>query len=99
MKTSVAWILVSLVLLVGCESKNEHFCSKYQYFYRELTAPGILPIRDLRQQLEKDLTNKNRDPERARMALFVLNDIERDMKPKQEEPRDYCMRLQRWSNY
>ncbi len=99
MKTSVAWILVILVLLVGCESKNEHFCSKYQYFYRELTAPGILPIRDLRQQLEKDLTNKNRDPERARMALFVLNDIERDMKPKQEEPRDYCMRLQRWSNY
>lgn len=90
-------ILLGLVLL-GCESENEHFCAKYQYFYRELTAPGILPLRDLREQLEKDFA-KSPDSDRTKMALFVLDDIEADIKPKAEEPREYCMRRQRWTRY
>jgi hypothetical protein len=91
-------LILSGLILVGCESENEHFCAKYQYFYRELTAPGILPIRDLREQLEKDLA-KSPDSDPTKMALFVLNDIEADVKPEAEEPREYCMRRQRWTRY
>ncbi|BFM16444.1 hypothetical protein R50073_26270 [Maricurvus nonylphenolicus] len=94
----VTALMVLGLMLVGCESENEHFCAKYQYYYRELTAPGILPIRDLREQLEKDLA-KSPDSDPTKMALFVLNDIEADIKPEAEEPRDYCMRRQRWTRY
>ncbi len=95
------WILVVFVftVLLGCESKNEHFCSKYSYFYEQLTAPGILPLSELRRQLEADIRSSNADQERAKMALFVLADVEVGIKPLQETPREYCMRRQLWQRY
>lgn len=92
-------ILTMLALLSGCASENEHFCSKYSYFYKELTAPGILPIPQLRSQLEKEKRGSGADKERANMALFVLADIGRNMKPEDETPTDYCIRRKRWEQY
>lgn len=87
------------IILAGCESENEHFCAKYSYFYKELTAPGILPIAELRSQLEKERAGQGSDRERANMALFVLDDIERALKPIKETPKDYCIRRKRWERY
>ena len=92
-------ILVCSAFLLGCESENEHFCSKYSYFYKELTAPGILPIRDLRAQLEQERDGEGADRQRARMALFVLDEIQADFKPDNEAPRDYCLRRKRWERF
>ena len=92
-------ILAAAVFLAGCESENEHFCSKYSYFYKELTAPGILPVRELRAQLEGEKKSGGSDRERANMALFVLTDIDRKMKPDNESARDYCLRRKRWERY
>jgi len=92
-------LLGAAVFLAGCESENEHFCSKYSYFYKELTAPGILPLRELRAQLEGEKKKDGADRERANMALFVLADIDRKMKPEHESARDYCLRRKRWERY
>ena len=90
--------LVGMLLLIGCESENEHFCSKYSYFTNELTAEGILPYRDLKEQLEVDLRKKP-DSDHSKMALFVLEDINLDMRPEHETARDYCLRRERWKMY
>lgn len=87
------------VALTGCTSENEHFCAKYSYFYKELTAPGILPIPQLRAQLEKEKSGSGADRERAKMALFVLADVDRDMKPVDEPASEYCLRRKRWEQY
>ncbi len=92
-------VLACGVILLGCESENEHFCSKYSYFYKELTAPGILPIRDLRAQLERERDGEGADRQRARMALFVLDEIQGELKPDNEAPRDYCLRRKRWERF
>ncbi len=92
-------LLLCSLLLLGCESENEHFCSKYSYFYKELTAPGILPIRDLRAQLERERDGAGADRQRARMALFVLDEIQSELKPEAESARDYCLRRKRWERF
>lgn len=93
-----AFAFVGLLLLSGCESENDHFCSKYSYFTDELTAEGILPYRDLKAQLQEELRKKP-DSDHTKMALFVLEDIDRDMRPANESARDYCMRRERWKMY
>ncbi|MGH1373422.1 MAG: hypothetical protein ACRBBW_15385 [Cellvibrionaceae bacterium] len=97
--SSLLRLLIVAWVMLGCTSENEHFCSKYSYFYKELTAPGILPISQLRSQLEKEKAGTGADRERAKMALFVLADIGRNMKPEQESPSDYCLRRKRWEQY
>ncbi len=93
-------ILVSAgvaLLLSGCESDNEHFCAQYSYYYNELTAPGVLPYRDLRMLLDKDVRE---DPDsKSRIALFVLEDIQRGAKPENETPQDFCLRRKRWEQF
>ena len=93
-----AFAFVGLLLLSACESENDHFCSKYSYFTDELTAEGILPLRDLKPQLLEDLRKKP-DSDHTKMALFVLADIDRDMRPANESARDYCVRRERWKMY
>ena len=93
------WPAVLLgMILTGCESDNEHFCSKYSYFTDELTAEGILPYRDLKAQLLEE-RRKKPDSDHTKMALFVLEDIDRDIRPANEAPRDYCLRRERWKMY
>ena len=92
-------VVVTVFLISGCADKNEHFCAKYSYFYKELTAPGILPIHELRAQLQQEKRKQGADSDRANMALFVLADIERDMKPDGEAAQAYCMRRKRWEGY
>ncbi len=94
-----SYVVLGALLLSGCASENEHFCSKYSYFYKELTAPGILPISQLRAQLEKEKAGSGADKERAKMALFVLADVGRNMKPEGESASDYCLRRKRWEQY
>lgn len=92
-------VVAVVALISGCADENEHFCAKYSYFYKELTAPGILPIHELKAQLEQEKRKQGADSDRANMALFVLADIERDMKPDGEAPQAYCMRRKRWERY
>ncbi len=85
--------------LMACESENEHFCAKYSYYYKELTQPGLLPYRDLKAQLREELTDPRKDPDRAKIALFVLEDIDNDVVPDHETPQDFCMRRKRCQRY
>lgn len=94
-----AGALVLVLLMAACADENEHFCAKYSYFYKELTAPGILPISELRAQLEREQNKQGADSERATMALFVLADIDRGIKPANESAQAYCMRRKRWERY
>lgn len=89
----------SAILLAACESENEHFCAKYSFYYRELTQPGLLPYDDLEEQLRAELHHPGKDPDRARIGLFVLADIVNAAKPIGEDPREYCMRRQLWNRY
>jgi len=97
-KYAKALVLFGLAGLLGCESENEHFCSKYSYFTTELTAEGILPYPALKAQLLEDFRKKP-DSDHTKMALFVLEDINRDMRPESESARDYCTRRERWKMY
>ena len=93
-------LLVTLsFLVVGCASENDHFCAKYSFYYKELTAPGILPYRDIKAQLEADLRKDNIDHDKTKMALFVLEEIDNDVKPAAEAAQDFCLRRERWKVY
>lgn len=92
-------LLLSISALFGCESDNEHFCAKYSYYYRQLTQPGLIPYRDIGDQLRADLVDPKKDPDQAKIALFVLNDIVSEIKPAGVSPKDYCMRSKLWENY
>ena len=85
--------------MLGCSSDNEHFCAKYSFYYRELTQPGLIPYRDMEHQLLEELRNPEKDPDKAKIALFVLADIVNDVKPKAEDAQDYCMRRKLWERY
>lgn len=85
--------------VVACgESGNEHFCAKYSYFYKELTEPGVLPFMSLRRSLNKELSDLSKR-EDAKIALFVMSDIDRGLKRSSESPQEYCMRRKRWEQY
>lgn len=92
-----------LVLLIfgiqGCgESGHEHFCSKYQYLHGKLTEPGVLPFMTLKRMLRQELNDPGKRDD-AKMALFVISDIERGVIREKESPRDYCLRRKRWESY
>lgn len=92
-------IFTGLLAIVACESENEHFCAKYSYYYRELTQPGLIPYKDIGEQLQAELVNPEKDSDRAKIRLFVLNDIVSDIKPKEESAQDFCMRRKLWERY
>lgn len=92
-------LALMLALLVGCESDNEHFCAKYSYYYKELTKPGLIPYRDISDQLRADLINPQKDPDQAKIALFVLNDIVNESKLEGISAQEHCMRSKLWENY
>jgi hypothetical protein len=94
-----AVVMGFIVLLQACASDNDHFCAKYSYYHDELTKPGILPYRDIREQLRRELEDENRDPDKSRIALFVLNDIESEVIPEGEDPQQYCLRRNLWQRY
>jgi len=100
--SSLCWgrgllIFLVVVLLQGCESDNDHFCAKYSFYYGELTQPGILPRQAIRQQLEKKLSLHGSD--KTKMMLFVLNELDADVKRESEPAQEYCLRRQRWKAY
>lgn len=94
-----ALLLASIVALQGCgESGHEHFCSKYQYLHGKLTEPGVLPFLTLKKMLREELNDPAKRDE-AKLALFVIGDIERGTLRGNETPRDYCLRRKRWEAY
>lgn len=95
---SVAFALIA-VMMVACQSDNDHFCAKYSYYYRELTKPGIMPLTDIERQLMDELRSGDKDPDKTKMALFVLRDVADQMKPSGEEAQDYCQRLKLWQRF
>lgn len=89
--------LIIVLILIGCESDNDHFCAKYSYYYTELTQPDILPLFEIRKQLTAELEKKPSD--KTRMMLFVLNEIEVEVKPDSETAQAYCQRRARWNAF
>lgn len=89
--------LIIVLILIGCESDNDHFCAKYSYYYTELTQPDILPLFEIRKQLTAELEKKPSD--KTRMMLFVLNEIEAEVKPDSETAQVYCQRRARWNAF
>ncbi|MBB6521179.1 hypothetical protein [Pseudoteredinibacter isoporae] len=97
--TRVLLLVFLFVGLQGCgESGHEHFCSKYQYLHGKLTEPGVLPFMTLKRMLRQELNDPAKRDD-AKMALFVISDIERGVIRESEEPRDYCLRRKRWESY
>ncbi len=98
----MARLIVLLCITLGLqacgESGHEHFCSKYQYLHGKLTEPGVLPFITLKRMLRQEL-NEPAKREDAKMALFVISDIERGAIRGKESPRDYCLRRKRWESY
>ena len=90
-------LLLMCFIVVGCTPENEHFCAKYSYFYDELSEPGLLPYRDIKQQLEKDIKESNKD--RDRLMLMVLEDKKSDVFGYKESASEYCLRAGRWKNF
>ncbi|MCV6613929.1 MAG: hypothetical protein OIF35_03055 [Cellvibrionaceae bacterium] len=93
-------LLLGLSLLLGaCDGAGSgHFCAKYQFYYDKLHEPGVLPFATLKAQLRADLSDE-RSREDAKIALFVIADIERRRKRSAETAREYCMRVERWQDY
>ncbi|WP_299979549.1 hypothetical protein [uncultured Pseudoteredinibacter sp.] len=98
MARAVILLLIVLGLQACGESGHEHFCSKYQYLHGKLTEPGVLPFLTLKKMLREEL-NEPAKREDAKMALFVISDIERGLIRGDESPRDYCLRRKRWEAY
>ncbi|GAA6153850.1 hypothetical protein [Pseudoteredinibacter isoporae] len=98
----MARVLLLAVLIAGLqacgESGHEHFCSKYQYLHGKLTEPGVLPFMTLKRMLRQELNDPSKRDD-AKMALFVISDIERGVIRESETPRDYCLRRKRWESY
>lgn len=91
--------LLTVVLVLGCADKNEHFCAKYSYFYNELTQPGILPLPEIRNQLEAEVRDPKKDNDRSRMALLVLDDLQGGFIHSFDDPREFCFEWRRWEKY
>lgn len=88
------------ISLGACESDNEHFCARYQYVYKQLLNEHDLPsYAEMRQQLLQDSRDPKKNIDQAQFMLFVLEDWHTGMRPEDESPRDFCMRLLRWKAY
>lgn len=90
-------VVTCVLALVGCESDNDHFCAKYSYYYTELTQPNILPLFEIKRQLTAELEKKPSD--KTRMMLFVLDEIDAEVKPTSETAQAYCQRRARWTAF
>ena len=97
-KLTVGYVITAL-LITACESENDHFCAKYSYYAKELTRPGNLPFRDIKAQLRSALEDEGKDHDQTRIALFVLEDIENDIKAADESAIAFCKRRKRWEHY
>jgi len=97
MKKHIGLLISLMLLLQACESDNDHFCAKYSFYYSELTQPDILPRQAIRQQLEKELIQH--DSDKTKMMLFVLDELDADVKRNSESSQAYCLRRQRWHVY
>lgn len=95
----ISIIVLSSVLLAGCESDNENFCARYQYVYKQLLDDDLPPYGEMKQQLVINLADPKKDQQQARFMLFVLEDWYSDLKPVQEPARDFCLRIKRWQGY
>lgn len=95
------WLpLLAVLLMAGCESDNEHFCARYHYVFNQLLQEQELPsYAEMRAQLLQDMKNPKKKKEQAQFMLFVLEDWNNGIRPEGEEPRDFCMRTQRWTAY
>ncbi len=98
MNVRIATIL-SAVLLMSCESDNEHFCARYQYLYNQLLVEKLPSYGEMKQSLQDTLANPKKDKDQARFMLFVLEDWYSGMKPEGEPARDFCLRMKRWQGY
>lgn len=98
-KLAKTTIIALAVLLVGCESDNEHFCARYEYVYDQLLEDGVPSYGEIKQQLQTTLADPKKDHDQARFMLFVLEDWYSEIKPVDEPARSFCMRLQRWQAY
>lgn len=90
----IVWLSLSTLLVVSCTPDNEHFCAKYSYYYDELSQPGILPLADIKQQLESAI--KKSGSEKDKLMLLVLEDKEKGLIRHNEAAIEYCMRAERW---
>ncbi|WP_101757481.1 hypothetical protein [Oceanicoccus sp. KOV_DT_Chl] len=89
-----------MLLLVACESDNEHFCARYQYVYQQLVDEPDLPTyTEMKQKLLADLSAAKQDDDQAKFMLFILEDWHSEMKPQHEDGREFCMRVKRWQYY
>ena len=92
--------LLVLLSLGACESANEQFCARYQYVFNQLLNEKNLPsYNEMHQQLLLNMQNPNKKKEQQQFMLFVLEDWHNGIKPEGEEPREFCMRAQRWKSY
>ncbi len=88
-----------LLLMVGCESDNEHFCARYQYVYDQLLEDDIPPYGEMKEQLMANLVDPKKDEQQAKFMLFVLEDWYSEFKPEHESSQDFCLRIKRWQQY
>lgn len=89
----------TLLLLGGCESDNEHFCARYAYVYNQLQDESLPSYAEMRARLFQDLKNPDKKKEQVQFMLFILEEWNNGIKPEGEDPREFCMRTQRWSGY
>ena len=47
-------LLLLFIMLSACESDNEHFCSKYEYVYKQLNDPELPTYGEMKEQLEHE---------------------------------------------
>ncbi|MEH6559324.1 MAG: hypothetical protein V7708_16125 [Oceanicoccus sp.] len=97
------WVAVgcclALLLLVGCESKNEHFCARYQYVYDQLLEDDVPSYGEMKAALYETLDNPKKDNDQAKFMLFVLEDWRSEIKPQNESSQAFCLRIKRWQQY
>ncbi|WP_339339592.1 hypothetical protein [uncultured Oceanicoccus sp.] len=92
-------LLLAIALMAACESDNEHFCARYQYVYNQLLEDDLPSYTDMKSQLLNNLANPQKNTQQARFMLFVLEDWHSGIKPVQEDPREFCIRIKRWQAY
>ncbi|MEE8058915.1 MAG: hypothetical protein V3T17_13935 [Pseudomonadales bacterium] len=95
----LAFLLSLPILLLACESDNEHFCARYQYVYEQLLVDDVPPYDEMKLTLVDNLSNPKKDKGQAKFMLFVLEDWYSGFKPEHEPAQDFCMRIKRWQHY
>lgn len=92
-------ILIGVFFIVSCESDNEHFCSRYSYVYKQLHDPQLPSYSEMKAQLMAEIKQKKDDNDQPKFMLFVLEDFHNGINPGNEDPQQFCLRVQRWQQY